>query len=116
MTLAPITVACQHCGSTTDVVYSCNPACCFNHVCGKCYTTFELATNKVGEIGELATVPPDPDPGGPTAPCARCGESKLFSIIENGAPSGRLACVSCKALLTLELTEIAPGSGESKSL
>ncbi len=115
MTLVPIAVACPECGSTTDVLYSCKPECCFNHVCGKCYTTFELATTKVGEISELGALPPDPDPTGPTAPCARCGESKLFSIVENGNLSGRLVCVSCKALLTLELTEITPGLPEGKS-
>jgi hypothetical protein len=98
---------CPQCGSP-EVVYSCNPSCCFNHVCGKCYTTFEPATVKVGELaGELGPLPPDPDPTGPTAPCARCGECKLFAIAD-GPTAGKLVCVSCKALLTLELTEISP--------
>jgi transcription elongation factor Elf1 len=54
-------------------------------------------------------MPPDPDPTAPTAACARCGETKLFAIVEAGTPSGRLLCVSCKALLALELSEVSPG-------
>ena len=109
MNLEPITIACPHCGSP-DVVYSCNPGCCFNHVCSKCYTTFQTATQRIGELqGEAAAVPPDPDPSGPTAACARCGEITLFAVIENGKPSGRLLCVSCWAVLTLEINEVEPG-------
>jgi transcription elongation factor Elf1 len=109
MTLSPLTIACPQCGSN-EVVYSCKPECCFNHVCGNCYTTFEPVTSKVGEFqGEIGEFPPDPDPAGPTAPCARCGEYKLFTVVENGTPSGKLLCISCNALLTLELSEIVPG-------
>jgi hypothetical protein len=110
MTLAPVVVACPECGSTRDVVYSCKPECCFNHVCANCYTTFELSTNRVGEATEdLGPLPPDPDPASPTAPCARCGECKLFAIVSNGTPSDQMVCVSCRALLTLEFSEIARG-------
>jgi hypothetical protein len=109
MTLAPLTIACPQCGSH-DVIYSCNPACCFNHVCNRCYTTFEPVTAKVGVLDtDVGPWPPDPDPTGPTAACARCGECKIFAIVDGGFPSGQLLCASCKALLTLELTEIAPG-------
>jgi hypothetical protein len=87
-------------------VYSCQPACCFNHVCNHCYTTFELETTKVGEIQEGFPMPPDPDPSGPTAPCARCGEARVFAIIDS--PNPQYLCVSCKALLSLSLTEISP--------
>lgn len=110
MQLAPLTIACPQCGSTSDVVYSCKPECCFNHVCAKCYTTFEPVTHKVGETtGELGPVPANPDPAGPTAACVRCGEMKLFAVVENGSPSGQLVCVACQALLRLELTEVTPG-------
>lgn len=109
MNLASLSIACPHCGSA-EVVYSCKPDCCFNHVCSKCYTTFEPVTHRIGELqGEIGPVPPDPDPSGPTAACARCSEITLFAIVEDGKPSGSLLCVSCKALLTFELTEVAPG-------
>ena len=106
MTLTPISVACPQCASA-DVLYSCKPECCYNHVCNHCYTTFELETTKVGEIQEDFEMPPDSDPSGPTAPCARCGEAKVFAIVDTPEPA--YFCISCKALLTLSLTEIAPG-------
>ncbi len=108
--LTPIVVACPQCGSTSDVVYSCKPECCFNHVCAKCYTTFELVTSKIGEIsGELGPLPPDPDPSSPTAACARCGECRIFAIHNGSASPQQYACVCCKALLTLAYSEIAAG-------
>ena len=109
MMLIPLAIACPQCGSY-DVVYSCKPECCFNHVCGKCYTTFEPFTTKAGELtGEIGPLPPDPDPTGPTAACARCGETRLFAIRDSVGPAPWLVCVSCKALLTLELSEVSPG-------
>jgi transposase-like protein len=104
MTLKPISVACPQC-SSTEVYYSCNPSCCYNHVCNKCYTTFELETARAGEVTEDFAVPPDPESGAPTAPCARCQEPRVFAI---EAQESRYVCAACKALLTLEFTEIAP--------
>ncbi|HEV2492234.1 MAG TPA: hypothetical protein VG204_04090 [Terriglobia bacterium] len=107
MKLAPLSIACPQCGSR-DVVYSCKPDCCFNHVCSQCYTTFEPVTTRVGEFsGDLGPLPADPDPTGPTAACARCGEIMLFAVAD--APVPQFLCVSCKALLTLELSEVSPG-------
>jgi hypothetical protein len=106
MTLAPITVACPQCGSA-DVLYSCKPDCCYNHVCNHCYTTFELETTRVGEVTENFEAPPDADPSAPTAPCARCHEPRVFAI-SNAGPPPQFVCAACKALLTLEYTEVAP--------
>ena len=107
MTLALLKVACPQCGSQ-DVIYSCKPECCFNHVCNHCYTTFELATTRVGEMHDDLGSPPEIDPAGPTAPCARCGESTVFAVVDSDVPTGQLHCTACKAALTLHLTEIAP--------
>jgi hypothetical protein len=106
MTLVPISVACPQCGSA-EVFYSCNPSCCYNHVCNKCYSTFELETTRVGEVTEAFDPPPEPESTSPTAPCARCGEPKVFAIADSGPPP-QFVCVACKALLKLEYTEIAP--------
>jgi hypothetical protein len=106
MTLVPISIACPQCGSA-DVIYSCKPECCFNHVCNNCYTTFELETAKVGEVTEVFEIPPDPDSSSPTAPCARCGEPRVFAIAD-AIPSPQYVCAACKALLTLGYTAIAP--------
>jgi hypothetical protein len=110
MTLLPLSMACPQCGST-EVFYSCSPNCCFNHVCSSCYATFEPATVRVGEFtGEIGSAP-EVDLTRPTAPCARCGEYRLFAIADVAVPRGQLLCIACRALLTLELTEIAGGSG-----
>lgn len=102
MILTPLAFNCPKCGSA-DVVYSCTPSCCFNHICGQCYATFEPKTARVGEYtGETGPLP-EVDSAGPTAPCARCGEHRLFGAIDERVPAGRLLCVSCGALLTLEL-------------
>jgi len=106
MRLAPISISCPHCGSR-DVLYSCQPSCCFNHVCNNCYTTFELETTKVGESQEAFNLPPDPEPSNPAAPCARCGEAKVFEIVDSAGP--RFLCASCQALLNLSFTQVSPG-------
>ncbi|MFB3920689.1 MAG: hypothetical protein ACE145_03155 [Terriglobia bacterium] len=108
MTLKPLTVACPQCGSN-DVFYSCKPECCFNHVCNNCYTTFELATTRIGELQDAFPMLPDPDPSAPTAPCARCGEYRIFGIRDGSAAPPRYLCVACKALLTLQITNVAKG-------
>ncbi|MBM3797331.1 MAG: hypothetical protein FJW31_25530 [Acidobacteria bacterium] len=101
-------MACPTCGSG-EIVYSCSPACCFNHVCADCRTTFEPATAVVSGKPRPAAgsiVPPDPLPDctEPTAACARCESTAVYA-----AASGELVCGACGTWLTLELTEIAPG-------
>jgi|SRR5579863_838796 len=102
MTLTALSFTCPKCGSA-DVAYSCTPSCCFNHVCGHCYATFEPKTTRVGEFAGDIPAFSEPDSAGPTAACARCGEHKLFSITDYRELTGRLLCVSCRALLTVEL-------------
>lgn len=83
--------------------YSCEPKCCFNHVCEDCKGTFEPVTRATG--GHLSGVePPDPLPDctEPTAACALC-ESTAVYLLEDG----RLVCCDCGALLALELTAVA---------
>ena len=85
MTLQPLVIACPQCGST-DVFYSCEPKCCFNHVCSNCRTTFEPFTTRVGEVTEDFAVPPELEPTAPAAPCARCGEARVFLSPETRMP------------------------------
>lgn len=95
-------VACPSCGSHS-VVYSCEPKCCFNHVCGDCHCTFELQTRALG--GELPEVEAPERPleaCDPTAECARCHSLTVYQV------GDRYVCLSCSALLVVEYTEISP--------
>lgn len=105
MTLAPLAFKCPQCGSA-DVIYSCSPSCCFNHVCSQCYSTFEPETERVGEYAGDAGPLPELDPAGPTAPCARCGEHQLFTVSDPSVPPGQVFCAACHALLTVRLTPL----------
>ncbi|HEV3275715.1 MAG TPA: hypothetical protein VG860_02770 [Terriglobia bacterium] len=103
--LTPLSFACPKCGSA-DVVYSCSPSCCFNHVCSRCYATFEPETTRVGEFTRELGPIPQVDSTGPTAPCARCGEYELFEITGDSVPANQVLCIACRALLTLELAVV----------
>jgi hypothetical protein len=104
--LTPLSLTCPKCGSA-DVLYSCSPSCCFNHVCSRCYATFEPETARVGEfIGEFGPIP-EVDTTGPTAPCAHCGEYRLFNVAGDAIPPKQALCISCRALLTVELVEVS---------
>src|SRR5215831_4753437 len=104
MRLLPLSLACPQCGSN-EVLYSCSPSCCFNHVCSGCYTTFEPVTKRVGEFESELGQLPDLDASGPTAACARCGAINLFRLEDDSRLRG-VVCGSCRALLAVELTEI----------
>jgi hypothetical protein len=41
-------VRCPKCGGA-EIIYSCEPKCCFNHVCADCRSTFEINTVKTGQ-------------------------------------------------------------------
>ncbi len=64
---------------------------------------------RVGEVTEDFAVPPDIEPTAPAASCARCGEARVFAIAGSPDAPPQYVCVACRALLTLELGEIAPG-------
>jgi|GEM_PF-734108 len=102
MRFIPLTVTCPACGSG-DVVYSCTPDCCFNHVCNACLKSFELSTKDTGESLEPAPLAADEgDSCAPTVSCARCGSLRVL-MIEGGASGPGLACSSCHTLLELEI-------------
>lgn len=99
-----LVIACPACGST-EVFYTCTPNCCFNHVCSDCRTTFEPVTVRTGRTVS-GVVPPDPLPeaSDPTVACAACDATAVYRM-----PDETLVCARCSAVLTLELTEVAPG-------
>lgn len=96
-----LTLACPLCGSK-DIVYSCEPKCCFNHVCSDCRATFEPVTHAAG--GRITGIlPPQPLPEctDPTVACEKCESTKVYVLEDD-----RLVCASCGLILTLELTEV----------
>jgi hypothetical protein len=102
----PLAVECPECGSA-EVFYSCDPRCCFNHVCASCRASFFLSTHLLGEVSavfpDLAVTPRGADTTGPTAPCARCQGIQVLSI---AAGEGSAMCPDCGALLEVRITAV----------
>ncbi len=100
-------VRCPTCGSA-EMVYTCEPKCCFNHLCADCRTTFQLLTCKT----DVASLTPRndvalPESSDPTAACAACDSLRVYQFSQPGA-STILACADCGAVLQLTYEEIAP--------
>jgi hypothetical protein len=93
-------IPCPLCGSK-DVFYSCEPKCCFNHVCEACKGTFEPLTRATGAKRRIK--PPDelPECTEPTVACCLCESTAVYADQD-----GALVCEACGAVLELELTEI----------
>src|SRR5579885_363735 len=103
VTTRKISLHCPVCGSA-EVVYSCTPACCFNHVCSDCGATFEPATRATGGTLWGAKPPePLPDASDPTVGCAKCESTAVYTTDD-----GRVVCTACGSLLEVEYTEVAP--------
>jgi hypothetical protein len=101
LTLHPLIVQCPSCGST-DITYTCEPACCFNHICAGCYTTFQLVTEALGGTLSGGQGPSaQRDCLAPTVACARCQSLEIYMVDEADASGGQLLCVACHALLKL---------------
>ena len=101
-------IACPHCKGR-EIVYSCEPKCCFNHVCADCRSTFEINTEKTGRSDE--TTPFDlsePDSSDPTTGCAQC-ESLRIGVIGRDGDRTLLLCGNCRALLHLAIENFVSG-------
>lgn len=98
-----LTLSCPLCGSQ-EVFYSCDPKCCFNHVCQGCGATFEPVTRRRGDARRTIQAPdPLPDATDPAVACAAC-ESIAVYVDADGA----LVCQDCGVVLELEITAITP--------
>jgi len=95
-------ITCPHCKGR-EIVYSCEPKCCFNHVCADCRSTFEINTEKTGRADR--TTPFDlsePDSSDPTTGCAQC-ESLRVGVLSTQGDSALLLCGNCRAVLRLAI-------------
>ena len=104
MKAKPLSVNCPGCGSG-DVVYSCEPDCCFNHVCGECLTSFQLLTRDLERKSSDKIEVEKRDSCAPTVACARCGSLRVGVIEQTEANNPLLMCVDCSTLLALEFSE-----------
>jgi hypothetical protein len=101
MTPQPLVVQCPSCGSS-DITYTCEPKCCFNHLCGACYTTFELYTEPRGQVlTGLEKPPQERDSLAATVACARCDSVEVYMVEPGGGSSATLVCAACHSLLRL---------------
>ncbi len=98
-------VRCPNCASE-QIVYTCEPKCCFNHLCAGCQTTFQLITQKLGgsPLPPRSDVTP-PESSDPTAACAACESLRVYGVSVSGS---KVACADCGALLGLAYEDIAP--------
>lgn len=105
MKLVQLELACPKCGSH-DITYSCEPKCCFSHVCGDCYFQFWPVTRFAGRVAEAFEAPPgEKDCLLPTTECARCHSLNVCSV---QGEAGAFVCADCASVLSMEYSEEAP--------
>ena len=102
-------IRCPKCGGG-EIVYSCEPKCCFNHVCADCRSTFEINTQKTGEFDRSSQLQfAEPESGDPTTGCSAC-ESLSLAVLRTDANETLLVCGKCRSVLKLAIEEFVPGS------
>lgn len=110
MQFSPLRPACPVCGSR-EITYTCEPKCCFNHVCNDCHASFMLATEKAG-----AELPPGlrrglpaAGPADPLAPCVGCDRCQSTAVyeLESGVGDATHVCGGCFALLKFGIEDVA---------
>ena len=102
-------IRCPKCGGA-EIVYSCEPKCCFNHVCADCRSTFEINTHKTGEFDRTSPLLfTEPDSGDPATGCAAC-DSLNLAVLRSDATETILVCGKCRAVLKLAIEEFVAGT------
>ncbi len=100
-------ITCPKCGGR-EIVYSCEPKCCFNHVCADCRSTFEINTEKTGEFDRDAALGfAEPESGDPTTACASC-ESLKIAVVKKGEET-LIVCGRCAAVSRVVIEEFVAG-------
>jgi len=97
----PLVPKCPSCGSS-EITYTCEPKCCFNHICATCYTTFELFTEPSGRLLSGIEKPlQERDSLSPTVACVKCDSLEVYMVTPEGDAPGGLVCIDCHGLLQL---------------
>ena len=106
-------VRCPQCGGA-DVVYSCEPRCCFNHVCADCKAAFLINTEETGDFERQATIEAaEPESTEATTGCARC-QSLRIAVLRADANEILLVCADCRAVLRLVIEGGAASGGQER--
>ena len=109
MALRPLSIRCPSCGAS-DITYTCEPKCCFNHICAACYTTFELYTESLDRtLTGLEKPAAERDSLAPTVACARCQSLAVYVLEPAGGAEHGLICTDCHTLLRLGFDAVEPG-------
>ena len=108
MKFAPLSAVCPACGSR-EITYTCEPKCCFNHVCNDCHASFMLVTERLG--GELSAEDrrglPAAGPADALAPCVGCERCESIAVYHiEGDPAERHVCGECFALLKFAIEDV----------
>jgi len=103
-------IRCPKCGGA-EIVYSCEPKCCFNHVCADCRSTFEINTVKTGQSMAVDAAQPveEPQSGDPTTCCASC-QSLRVAVLESKDYEALLFCGQCGAISKMVIEEFVQGN------
>lgn len=97
-------IRCPKCGGA-DIIYSCEPKCCFNHVCADCRSAFEINTQKTGHYDRTTPLAAEaPDSGDPTTACAAC-ESLRVAVLKSDANETLLLCADCRAISKMVIVD-----------
>ncbi|MEW6731376.1 MAG: hypothetical protein AB1489_08575 [Acidobacteriota bacterium] len=103
ITLSQLAPRCPQCGAA-KIVYSCEPKCCFNHVCGVCRASFQLHTQALNAklpIEVELPVPPELESCLPTTQCVCCESLQVFQLAGSNEAEVQIVCNDCRALLAL---------------
>lgn len=95
-------VRCPKCGAPA-VVYTCEPKCCFNHVCADCRASFELTTRKIQGEAPAPREVETSESSDPTVACAACQGLHVY-VLQDSV----LACADCGAVLELIYESTSP--------
>ena len=102
-------IRCPNCRSS-EIVYSCEPKCCFYHVCADCRSTFEINTVKTGRsVAAATTIVEEPQSAEPTTCCASC-ESLRVAVLKSEDNLTLLFCGRCGAISKMVIEEFVAGS------
>jgi hypothetical protein len=82
-------------------VYSCEPSCCFCHICVDCKTTFQTNTLELdGRVPNAVAPERERSSDEPHAPCTACDSIEVYAL------GTELVCTDCAQRLKLVIEDV----------